>query len=189
MRLPQLDIRSTPARLNITSELGKFDIRQKNAAMDIRSTRATIDVKTEQPVVMVDMTKTRDALDGGGTLSFMNRIYDQSGQFVIKAIERVVQDYAQIGDPSLDYDPIPELSRQTLFKEPPKLQVYGEASVLNLSYDVHIHEPEVNITPGKAEITVTPHKPDVEYHRGGVTVKVAQYPAVHITAPQIDLTL
>ncbi|WP_243644510.1 DUF6470 family protein [Paenibacillus pinisoli] len=188
MRVPQLDIRSTPARLDISTQLGRYDIRQKMATMDIRTTQATIEVKTELPVVKADMTKTWDALDGGGTLSFMSRIYNQFGQFVNEAIVNTVQEYDQIGDATLDYDPIPELAKQSMQRKPPKLQLYGEASPLNLTFDVQITDPEINITPGGTEISVIPNRPEINYQRGGVKISMAQYPSVQITPPQIDLT-
>jgi hypothetical protein len=189
MRLPQIDIRQTPARLNISSKLGEYHITQKNASMDIKTTQAVIDIKTETPVVMADMTKTWDALNGGGTLSFMNRLYNQFGQFVQDAINRTVQEYNQIGDLTLDTDPIPNIARQSLFRSPPKLQIYGEASVFNLSFNVKITPPDIRITPGKAEVSVIPNKPEINYQRGGVNISMAQYPVVHITSPQIDFTL
>ncbi|MHA7967381.1 DUF6470 family protein [Paenibacillus sp. CAU 1782] len=189
MRLPQLDIRQTPARLDISSKLGEYHITQKKASIDIKTTQTVIDVKTEQPVVMADMTKTWDALNGGGSLSFMNRLYNQFGQFVQDAINQTVQDYNQIGDLTQATDPIPNIARQSLFRKPPKLQVYGDASVLNLSFNVQITPPDIRITPGKAEVSIVPNKPEINYQRGGVNISMAQYPAVHITSPQIDLTL
>lgn len=189
MRFPQIDIRQTPARLDISSKLGQFNIRQQNATMDIQTTQAVIDVKTKQPVVTVDMSKTWDALNGGGTLSFMNRIYNQSGQFVQDAINQTVQEYNQIGDLTRPVDPIPEIARRSMFRDPPKLQVYGQASVLNLSFNAQITPPDIKITPGRAEVSIVPNKPEINYQRGGVRIAMAQYPSVHITSPQIDLTL
>jgi hypothetical protein len=189
MTFPQIDIRQTPIRLDIKSEQGQFNIRQHSATMDIKSTQATIEVSNKPPVVKADMTKTWDALDGGGTLSFMSRLYNQFGQFVNEAIVNTVREYDQIGDASLPTDPIPQIAWNSITKKPPKLQLFGDASVLNMSFKVDITPPDINITPGKAEVSITTNKPEINFQRGGVNITVAQYPSVSIKAPQIDLTL
>lgn len=186
MTFPQIQIQQTPARIDIQSTRGQFEIRQQKASMDIETTRGVLEVHSEQPVVKVDMSKTWDALTGGNNLRLMSRIYNQFGQFVQQAIENTVDEYNQIGDLRNTEDPIPEIARQSMFAKQPKLQIYGEASISNISFDVQISKPEVNFTPGKADVKVTPNKPQIEYHRGNVNIQMAQYPSVNITTPQID---
>ncbi|REK69563.1 DUF6470 family protein [Paenibacillus paeoniae] len=187
MRFPQIQIEQIPARLDISSKQGLFNIQQKNATMNVKSTPGVLDVQSEPPVVAIDMSKTWDALTGGKPVSFMNRIYNQFGQFVQHAIENTVSTYNQIGDLTLEENPIPELALQGIFRQPPKVQIYGDASIANISFEAHVSPPKINYTPGKVEIETVPNKPQVEFQRGGVQIQMAQYPAVHITPPQIDI--
>ncbi|RJE85632.1 hypothetical protein D3P07_20785 [Paenibacillus sp. 1011MAR3C5] len=187
MRFPQIQIEQIPARLDITSTQGKFDIRQKSATMNVQSTPGVLEVESEPPVVIVDMTKTWDALTGGKPISFMNRIYDQFGQFVQHAIENTVSTYNQIGDLTLEENPIGEIAIQNMLRQPPKVQIYGEASVANISFEAHVSPPRINYTPGKVDIETIPNKPQVDFQRGGVQYQMTQYPAVRITPPQIDI--
>ncbi|GBG07193.1 hypothetical protein PAT3040_01741 [Paenibacillus agaridevorans] len=189
MRLPQIQIQSMPARIDIRSQQGRFDIRQQPAVMDIKSTRTVIDVEWERPEVLFDMTKTWEALNGGGNLAFMNRIYNQSGQFVLQSIQNTVSEYDRIGDLPTDGSAIAAIAKESMYRQPPKLQMYGEASVLNLSFDPRISKPQVQVRPGDVNISITPSKPEINYQRGNVNIEMAQYPAVQITSPQIDLTV
>lgn len=188
MTFPQIQIQQTPARLDIQSKPGQFEIHQQKASMDIETTSAVLDIQTEQPVVIVDMSKTWDAITGGNPLRLMGRIYNQFGQFVQQAIENTVDEYNQIGDLRNTEDPIPEIARQSMYAKPPKVQIYGDASISNISYDVQLSKPEVDFKPGKVDVNISPNKPDIEFHRGNVNIQMAQYPSVKITPPQIVTT-
>lgn len=188
MRLPQIQIQSTPARLDIRSEQGQYNIRQRMADMNVRTTAAVIDIQTEQPIVIIDQSKTWDALTGGKSLIFFNRIYNQSGQFVQQAIENTVREYNQIGDLTNETNPIPELALQSIARNSPPLKYFGDASPLNVSFEAQLTTPKITVTPGTVDISITPNKPEVEYRRGKVNISMAQYASVQVTAPQINLT-
>jgi hypothetical protein len=187
MKLPQIQIYSTPGKIGIHSELGQFDIRQQDASIHVETTDPVLEVHAPPPEVIIDMSRTWDALTGGKPTQFWNRIYNQFGQFVQHAIENTVSEYNRIGDVTSGENAVAAVAWDHLFAERPKLQIYGEASVHNISFEAHITRPEINFKRGRTEVRVTPHKPEIEYHRGNVEIYMAQYPKVKVVPPKLDV--
>ncbi|GKU76823.1 DUF6470 family protein [Paenibacillus sp. L3-i20] len=191
MKLPQIQIHSTPAKIGMKTEQGQFDIRQSRAVLDITSKPAVIDIKTTQPVVIIDQSKTWDALNGGKPEAFWNRIYNQFGQYAQQAIDQTVADYNQIGNILYGGNPIADVATASQSREAIPLQVFGEAAYAgNVTYQAMLQRPEINVTPGSVSINVQPNNnPQIEYKRGSVSTYMEQYPSVQVTAPAIDLSL
>ncbi|MFD0590660.1 DUF6470 family protein [Paenibacillus sp. GCM10027627] len=185
MRLPQIQIHSTPARIGIESKLGHYKIDQKQADVRMKSVDAVVNINSEPAVVLIDQSKTWEALTGGKPLPFWNRIYNQSGKYVLDAINKTVQEYNQIGD-ILAEGTIAALAKQSLSEERPKLQVFGPASPNNVSFKAVLSDPEINVTRGYVDIEVRPNPPQIEYMRGHVKTYMAQRPSVEVTAPKFD---
>lgn len=189
MRLPQIQIQSTPARLGIQTDLGKFEIKQGRAELNIESTPAVIDIKNAKPEIIIDQSKTWDALTGGKPISFWNRVYSSYTQFPVSYVEKTVQDYNQIGDLTAGGNPIAEIARQSLSQELIPIQVYGEASHLNVKFDAVIQKPEINVQPGRVNIQSDIKQPEVNFQRGKVQIYMEQYASITITPPAIDMSI
>lgn len=186
MRLPQLQIYSTPGRIGIRAEEGRFQIQQVQAAIHIETTPPVIEVDSTPPVVLIDMTRTWDALNGGKPMRFWNRIYNQYGQFVQQAIQITVAEYNRIGDMTAGRSQVPAVARDRMEAERPKIKVYGEPSVNNISYEAKVARPEIHIQPGSTDIQVSPNKPRIHYQRGDLHVYMAQHPSVEIIPPSFN---
>lgn len=189
MKLPQLQIHSTRARIGIESELGQYQIKQSPASVQIKSKDAVVHIETEPAVVMVDLTKTWDALTGGKPIPFWNRIYNQSGKYVIDAIQSTVEEYNRIGNILAEGNPIADLAHESMFRERPKLVIFGPASPNNVEFKPVITNPDIQVEIGGVDIQVQPNRPQIDYQRGYVRTFMEQYPSVKVTAPQIDITL
>ncbi|MGO4373991.1 DUF6470 family protein [Paenibacillus sp. 2TAB19] len=186
--LPQIQIQSVPGRIGIQSQSGQYDIRQNSATIDVQTSDTVIDIKTEQPVVMIDMTKTWDALTGGKPEAFWNRIYSSYKECAIRYIQSKVQEYNQIGDLTAGGNPVADVAKQSLSQQDLKLNVFGPASYDNVDFQAVITKPEVNVQVGRADINVKVNKPDIQYNRGNVKVYMEQYASITVTPPIIDLT-
>lgn len=189
MKLPQLEISSTLGRIGINSERGQFNIRQNRAIMNIQTTRPVMSFQTEPPVVIIDMSRTWDALNGGKPEKFWNRIYSQSGRFVQHAIINTVDEYNRIGDLTIDSNPISDLAWNSMMTNPPKMQIYGEASVNNVSYVPKITDLQTSFERGQVNIQVVVNKPRIEFNRGRVRIYMEQYPDVRFRLSEVDMHL
>lgn len=188
MRLPQIQIHSIAGRIGIQNELGSYEIKQSQAMVQMDSKDAVIHIESEAAVVLVDQTKTWEALTGGKPIPFWNRIYNQSGKYVLDAIQSTVQEYNRIGNILAESNPIAENAKQSLSRERPKLQVFGPASPDNVEFNPRLKEPEIYVERGGVDIQVQANPPQIEYRRGYVRTFMIQYPSVEVTAPKIDLT-
>lgn len=187
MRLPQLQIQSTPARIGIESQLGQYQIRRGQTKLNVETTPTVIDIKTERPELIIDQSKTWDAITGGKPDTFWKRIYSSYEQYPAKYIEKTVREYDAIGDLTAGGNPIAELARQSLNRDKLSLNVYGHATARNVEFDAVISKPDVNVQPGKVNIIADTEKPEIEYHRGTTQIYMKQYASVTITPPIIDL--
>jgi hypothetical protein len=186
MRLPQIQIHSVQARIGIESKQGHYSIKQSQADVQIRSVDAVVNINSEPAVVLIDQSETWDALTGGKPIAFWNRIYNQSGKFVLDAINQTVRDYNQIGDILAEGNPIAAISKQSLSKKRPELQIYGPASPNNVSFQAVLTEPEIQTTRGYVDIQVQVNPPNIKYKRGYVNTFIKQRPSVEIVAPRFD---
>jgi len=187
MRIPQIQIQSTSAKIGMDSDPGQFNISQPKAQLNVHTERPVIEVHSEQPVVIVDLSAMWDALNGGGHLGFMNRIYDQSGQFVISAISSTVNDYNRIGDPLAGRDQVGQLAWSRLSEKPTPIQVYGPASYHNVSFDPQVSKPEIEFKRGSVDVNVITRPVEVSFERGRLRIYMERYPSLHISVPQIDM--
>lgn len=181
MKLPYIDAHSTPIKINMSTTRGRLSIEQASATLDIKSTPARLDIESKQPVVVIDLSNTWDALTGGTPLKFMERIYNQQGQYVYEGISRKIQQYEQIGDLRIKQNPIPQIAKSNAFERSFTLQVYGPASGMNVSFTADIAAPQVQYTPGKVDADITPNYPVMNHSPGEVKFYTEQYPFVEIT--------
>ncbi|MEK3883897.1 DUF6470 family protein [Paenibacillus sp. PL2-23] len=189
MIFPQLQIQSTRAKIGIRSELGHFEIKQSRAYIQIESKGARVHIDSEPAVVHIDQTKTWDALTGGKPLTFWNRIYDQSGKFVLDAIQNTVDEYNKIGNILATDNPIAEVARDSMFRQSPYHDIFGPASSDNVDFNPTFTKPDINVDVGGIDIQVQTNRPQIEYKRGSTRTYMEQYPSVHITPPKFDITL
>ncbi|WP_214627318.1 DUF6470 family protein [Paenibacillus agaridevorans] len=187
MPIPQLQIQSVNAKIGMKSEAGKFDISQPRAQMNIQTEPSILNVKSEQPVVVVDMSAMWDALNGGSHLQYMNRIYNQSGKFVVEAVRGTVEEYNRIGEILTDVDQVGEVAWSNLTKEPVQIEVYGSASYDNVQFEAEISKPDINFNRGHVEIDIRPQKVEVSFTRGQLQIYMERYPSLQISVPKVDM--
>ncbi|MFD0957914.1 DUF6470 family protein [Paenibacillus chungangensis] len=189
MRIPQISIHSTSAEMGIKSKLGHFEIKQKQATIAIHSVDAVVSIQSEPAVVLIDLSKTWDALTGGKPIAFWNRIYGQSNKYVLDAIRHTVQEYNQIGDVLSDGNPLAEAAKQSLSRERPKLQVYGSASPANVDFKAVLSDPEIQVSRGYVNVDAKINRPQIAYQRGYVNTFMKKYPSVEVSVPKIDIKM
>jgi len=135
----------------------------------------------------IDQSLTNDALTGGKPEAFWNRIYSQYKQIAQQNIEQIVEKGNQMGDIAHGGNPLPEQALSEFLEGAPDIQIFGFASPVNVSFQYTPNDVNLQVQQGGVDIDVQAHKPEIEFHRGGVNVYMQQYPKVTITPPAIDI--
>lgn len=190
MKLPIIDARSERGKIGIESTPGKFDIQQQPASLDVQTSAAKIDIHSEAPQLHVDSTRFWQALNGGTAKQLVERIASQIPALVLQNIDHIVQKgnrMAALNDGAPN--PIPDIAFEEFKDRGTKLEYLGSPSFDGIDMEYEVHKPDINIVPGKAEIHATPHRPDVQFTRGGAKVYMERYPKVTIIPPVIDLSV
>jgi hypothetical protein len=189
MRLPQIQIQSTPARIGIQSERGQYEIKQGKVNLNQQTVPTEIDIKTERPELIIDQTATWDALTGGKSQAFWNRIYGSYGQYAAQYVENKVKEYDRIGDLTAGGNAIADNAMRRIGQDMMPLNVYGHASPRNVKFDAIITKPEIQVNVGK--VTTSPEyiPLDIQYRRGVTKVYMEQYSSIKVTPPVIDLAI
>lgn len=186
MKLPQIQIHSIQGRIGIESQQGHYNIRQSQAEVQMKTVDAVVKINSEPAVVLVDQSKTWEALTGGKPIPFWNRIYNQSGKFVLDAINRTVQEYNQIGDILAEGNPVAAIAKQSISRKRPELQIFGPATPNNVSFKAVLAVPQIQVSRGFVDVNVQTNPPRIDYQRGYVKTFLKQRPSVEIIAPKID---
>lgn len=189
MRLPQIQIQSTPARIGIQSERGQYEITQGKVKLNSETVPTVIDIKTERPELIIDQTATWDALTGGKAQAFWDRIYGSYGQYAARYVENKVNEYDRIGDLTSGGNPIADLALQSTAQDMIPLNVFGHASPRNVKFDAIVTKPQINVQVGGVNTSPEYIPIDVKYNRGVTKVYMEQYASVKITPPVIDLAV
>ncbi|MFD1953949.1 DUF6470 family protein [Paenibacillus thailandensis] len=190
MRLPYVEIHSQRAAIGIDTEPGKFNIRQGRATLHLESTPATVQIHSEPPVVLVDNSRLRAAMNGGSMREMNQRIYSQLPDIARQGIRETNAKWERIADlTDGDNNPVATIAREQLFKEGPKIQITAPPSSDNVSFEAVLHKPEINITPGGVEGNVSVTPPEISFRRGGVQTYMKQYPSVTVEVRNLDLNI
>ena len=135
MRLPQLQITSQSAVLDIRTEQGVRTIHSRRADVQVNTEKAKVDITSHQPVLNVDQSATWDAINGGRLEGLAQRLVSQTTSYVEQHIIATNDKWRRIGDlANTKENPIPELAYASITRQRPQLPVFGPASLFNTAY-------------------------------------------------------
>lgn len=186
--VPFISVQSQRGKIGIHTERGQFEIRRPQPVLNVSSSRPEIIAHNRPGQLIIDNTRTWDALDGGNMEAFWSRVYSQYKQVAIDNLNRIVDEGNRMGDLRIKGNPIPEMALNEFVEGAPDLQVYGPASLVNTSFDYIPNDPDIQFIPGEFDIQAEIHRPEINFHRGSVNIYMEQYPKVTITPPVIDIS-
>ncbi|XID91012.1 DUF6470 family protein [Paenibacillaceae bacterium WGS1546] len=187
--IPFISIQSQRGLIGIESTRGQYEIRRPQPTLDVQRTPTVIHANNRPGNLQIDQSLTNDALTGGKPEAFWQRIYSQYKEVARSNIEQIVEKGNLVGDLRNKVDPRPLMALDDFIEGPPDLQVYGFASPANIQFSYTPNDLNLEVIPGGIEIKAQIHRPEINYHRGGVNIYMKQYPKVTITPPAIDLLL
>lgn len=184
--IPQIQIKTTPARMSIDADLGRYEMKQPRPTFELEQPQAKMEISSPRGELEIDQDKAWDALGLTNILEVMNRIFDQTKNLVLEAIGHIVDEGNQMGDIAKNKQlMIPELAKDVTVSFP-QFQYTGEASYDNVDIHYTARKAEINVTPSSIQLTTHPNRPEVNYTRGKLDIYMQHYGQVEITPPALD---
>ncbi|MFC5469700.1 DUF6470 family protein [Cohnella suwonensis] len=185
--MPLISIQSQRGLISVDSQPGRFEIRRPRPEIHVESSPPVITANNGPGELVIDQTRSFSALTGGKMDEFWHRIHSQYKGFAQQNLTHIVEWGNRMGDLRIRGNPMPDMALDAFVEGAPDLQVYGEATADNIDLGYIPKDLNLRVEPGKFIIDVQSHRPEVNYHRGGVKIQMAQYPKVTITPPTINI--
>lgn len=186
--LPVVQIRTTPALLNMSTTPGQYSIRQPKADMQLHTKPAKLTVQSHPIKLNVDQSKAFSAYNGGNMIDMNARIYSGIQQQFLQNIAERVQQGNQLAAIHIPGNTIADIIG-TDWKPRTFPETRTEASYDNVDIQIDTKAPDLRYEPAVSEMNVTIRKPEIEYQRGKLDIYMKQYASVQYTPPAIDMGL
>ncbi|AIQ55156.1 DUF6470 family protein [Paenibacillus sp. FSL R7-0331] len=183
-----LQIRQTPAVINIDADPGTYSISQPKAEVNISTTPGRLDVESSRPKLTIDQSQARAAYNGGTVLEMNERIYSGIQQLYLQGIARRMEQGTRMAEFFKPGNTIAEIygtdTEPNSFPNP-----CGPASYDNVDIRFDTSAPQLNYRPAEVNIQVDRHEPEIEYTRGKLDIYMQQYASVEFTPPEINMQI
>ncbi|WP_245947834.1 DUF6470 family protein [Paenibacillus sambharensis] len=184
-----LSIVTQDAKLGIKTTRGRYEIKSTPPVLQVETKPAVITANNKPGELIIDSSEAHNALTGGKYEEFWDRIYSQYKAVAKRNIELIVEEGNRMGDLRIKGNPIADMALDAFIEGAPDIEVYGPASSDNVSIEYIPNQLNVQVQTGGADINVKTTRPEINYHRGNVSIYMEQYPSVTITPPKIDLVI
>ncbi len=185
--VPFLSIHSQRGLIGVESERGQFEIRTPQPDVHVQSTPTVITANNGPGNLQIDQSLTNNALTGGKPEAFWQHIYSQYKQVAQQNIQQIVEKGNRMGALHIHDNPIAELALNEFVEGAPDIEIFGFASPTNISFQYTPNDVDIQVGQGRRDVDVDFHRPEIQFHRGKVSVYMQQYPKVTITPPEINI--
>ncbi|MED3906352.1 DUF6470 family protein [Geobacillus thermodenitrificans] len=180
MRIPQLRMEATYAKLAISSEPARLEITQPPAELTMEQPPAEMHITSVPARLTIDQTEAWAAVNNKHVFRLIEDAADDGRQAVLDFIERAavqgdeLMRIEQGGDPLVEQaeanseDPPLELG---IVLVPPPFSVKVDYEPGRLAIDWNTHAPRIDVKT---------HAPIIRYQQGTVKIALAQRPSLHI---------
>ncbi|GBF10538.1 DUF6470 family protein [Tepidibacillus sp. HK-1] len=185
MKIPQIEIRQTYAKIGMDSKRATLQIEQPKAEVSIQQEPAKMEVQHTYPQVQIDQTKAWSALGKRPPLELQKVIYHETKRIVLDTIAKIAEKGDRLAAIHIKEDPIPEMAKEN------SIQFYefyyeGEPSYDNVDIRVIPGRLDIEWYRGKVDIEVKPNKPVIDYIPGKLNIYMLQRNSIEILPPKID---
>ncbi|MGE7769389.1 DUF6470 family protein [Viridibacillus arvi] len=181
MKLPQIQIRTTDAKVKLNISDPVQHIEQPKAQQHIEQPAAILDIKTKRGQLHIDSSQARRDVGNFPTGEFVRQFAQQGLQKVQQGTARRASEGRQMMQIEKGGNVIPSLAKQN-GTPPPK--------DLGITWIPSVDSVKISYTPGTTDINITSQKPKIDvqvgdvvhnYTPGDVTGTMLQYPSVETT--------
>lgn len=181
MRLPQIQIRTTDAKIDLDIHKPQQYIKQPRTIQTIEQPAAILDIRTTNSVLKIDSSQARRDLGLVGPFELMANYAQKGEQMSLQGMARRAQEGRQMMENAGK-----DQGRATI--QGIAKQNHGPKRVpFNIKFIPSIGSVKINFTPGTTDINVTTQKPKIDvqvnkpihkYTPGKVTGTMIQTPSV-----------
>ncbi|ARK22455.1 DUF6470 family protein [Sporosarcina ureae] len=179
MNIPQLQIQTTPAKIDLQVTKPVQEIQQPKATLSIEQPAAILEMSTTRPQLSLDTTENRADLD----LKSVFRRTSENAQYGMQKAQEGSARRAQEGQQLMKIEngaSIADIVKQNTERPMADLQVkfVGDRTKVKMSFSEG--SLDINVTPQKPKIDAQINKPIHNYTPGKVSVEMAQYGSIQI---------
>lgn len=174
------------AKLGIQAERSKITIKQPKATFELESTPPRFDIEQPRGRLTIDQSRAWDALGVGSNLRLMSLIYDQSHQFSLEGIARIVENGNRLAAIHLGGNPIADIAGEQAFRDLP-VQTVTMATNDNVDITYEPQHPNIELVRGRVDANIRRNLPEIGYIHGKVHYDMLQKQSIKITPPQLDI--
>lgn len=180
MKMPQIRMESTMARIRIEQVPGKIDMKQHHAKQTIEQPKANLTMRTTKGKMHIDQSQAWEDRNLMSTRR-LNELHAQRGlQLLQEGVERRAEQGAQLikieenrnifADQAIENGAKP-LKTPTITYIPSPFSVKMNYERGDLQIDVETREPIIEVET---------YRPDIDFHRGIVQIEVEQHADLQI---------
>lgn len=180
MNFPQLQIRTTDAKLGLNIEKPKQVIRQPKATQHIEQPAAIVEMHTTRGVMKIDSSQARRDVGMIGPLESTSKYASEGRQKGMQGIARRASEGRQMMDIAHNSNAIVSIAKKNTFPTPTKLGIDFIPSVGSVKLDYTPAKVDINVQTQHAKINAQVNKPIHEYTPGNVSGYMLQNPSIEI---------
>lgn len=184
MKLPQIQIRTTDAKIDLQIHEPKQYIKQPKATQSIEQPAAILDIETKRGILKIDSSQARRDIGMIGPIESSNNYAEKGKQLALQGAARRAKEGRQLMESAgkgQGRAPIQNIAKQNHGPHRP--------GPYNIKFVPSIGSVKINYTPGTTEVNFTPQKPKIDvqvnkpihdYTQGKVTGTMISRPDVEI---------
>ena len=181
MKLPQIQIRTTDAMIDLDIHKSQQYIKQPQATQTIEQPAAILEIRTTRGVLKIDSSQARRDLGLIGPLESIGNYAQEGQQVALEGMARRAREGRQMME-SAGKDQgrttIQNIAKQNHGPHPVRFNVKFVPSIGSVKIDYTPGTTDVNITKQAPKIDAQVNKPVHEYTPGKVTGTMIQRPSV-----------
>lgn len=174
MKLPQIRIESTFARIGMQTEKPVQTIQQRKAVQRIEQPSAIVEIHTVPSELIIDQTEARAQEGFKSTPRLVQEYAETSQQIALEGVSRRVREGDELMEIEKGGNPIREHAINNAYLPQKQLSIGWIPSHGSVKIQYKPAEVQINVTPQKPKIETDIQKPIHEYTPGKVKIYLEQ---------------
>jgi len=180
LNIPQIQIRTTDAKLGLNIEKGQQTIRQPKATQQIEQPAAIVDIRTTDGEMRIDSSQARRDIGMIGPLESSANFAAEGRQKAMQGMARRVSEGNQMMDIAHNPNAIVSIAKKNTFPNKKALGIDFIPSIGSVKLDYTPAKVDINVQTQKATISAQINKPIHEYKQGQVSGFMLQKSSIEI---------
>jgi len=180
----QINISTQPTRLDYTIRNAQLNLQSTPAKVQRETTPATLEIRQPRGELTIDSTPSRYSIGLKNNGDFARDNAALGRQAVMNGIARIAQEGAQYARIESKSNAIADIAANSSFSEVPGITL-ARIDAPNIQYQAN--PVQFNPTAGRIDVTVQPGTVQGDYQPGSVDFRVTQYPSITISTVDVKV--